>query len=245
MTRAYDHRQVGRAPSWDVSKRLVTAEEMDDASLDAALHREALEGLSRLNFVSCSARLLWRTIRPMGDVRVLDVACGGGDVTVGLWRLARQRGVTLRIEGVDRSPVAVEKAQERARRAGAEIRFFEIDALRDTLSTGGDYDVVMSSLFMHHLTEAQAQVLLRRMAAAAGRMVLINDLIRCRAGLLLAWSASRLLTRGPVVAVDAVRSVRAAFTEAEAVALAEAAGLTGATVSWRWPWRFLLQWRRC
>ena len=245
MTRACDDGQVGGGSWWYVSKRLVTAEVMDDASLDVALHRDALDGLSRLNFVSCSARLLWRAIRPMGDVRVLDVACGGGDVTVGLWRLAKRRGVTLRIEGVDRSPVAVAQAKERARRAGADVRFFELDALYDALSTGGDYDVVMSSLFMHHLTEAQAELLLHRMAAAAGRMVLINDLIRCHAGLLLAWSASRLLTRSGVVAVDAVRSVRAAFTEAEAVALAEAAGLGGATVTWRWPWRFLLQWRRC
>jgi hypothetical protein len=44
--------------------------------------------------------------------------------------------------------------------------------------------------------------------------------------------------------MDGPLSVRAAFTIAEARQLAEEAGLHGAAISWRWPFRFLLQWRR-
>ena len=82
------------------------------------------------------------------------------------------------------------------------------------------------------------------MGAAARRAVLINDLARSTAGLMLAHVATRLLTRSPVVHVDGPRSVEGAFTAEEARQLAERAGLHGSTVGRRWPFRYLLMWRR-
>src|SRR5437762_3169037 len=70
------------------------------------------------------------------------------------------------------------------------------------------------------------------------------DLRRGLGGLVLAHVACRLLTRSDVVHVDGPRSVEAAFTIAEARALAERAGLTGAVVGRRWPFRFLLTWEK-
>jgi hypothetical protein len=78
----------------------------------------------------------------------------------------------------------------------------------------------------------------------AGSAVAVNDLTRSRAGLVLVWAACRLLTRSPVVHFDGPVSVRAAFTPREALALAERAGLAGATVVRRRPCRFLLTWGR-
>ena len=43
---------------------------------------------------------------------------------------------------------------------------------------------------------------------------------------------------------DPLRSVRAAFTMEEAIALTERAGLPDAAVTRRWPFRFLLAWER-
>jgi hypothetical protein len=105
-------------------------------------------------------------------------------------------------------------------------------------------DVVMCSLFLHHLAEPAAISLLANMARAAHRLVLVNDLARGRLGFLLAWTTARVLTRSKMVHVDAPRSVQGAFTLAEARVLAERAGLAGATVRGRWPCRFLLQWQR-
>src|SRR5262249_26909279 len=114
--------------------------------------------------------------------------------------------------------------------------------LADPLPT--DCDVFTASLFLHHLSEDEAVALLRRMGEATRHLVLINDLIRSPTHLLLAHVASRLLTLSPVVHVDGPRSVESAFTMAEAKRLAEEAGLMGVTVGWRWPFRYLLAWRR-
>lgn len=216
---------------------------MDDPALAPAAHRRALAGLARLNRVSDSPGVLWPAVRGLArggaPVRVLDVATGSGDVPRALAAKAARAGLTnLRIAGCDISPTAVQAAS----RSAPGLTFFVHDALRDPLPTG--YDVVTCSLFLHHLSEADAATLLGRMAAAAGRLVLVNDLDRSRFSYLAVWAACRLLTRSPVVRFDGPASVRSAFTAEEARALAERAGLAGATVRRRFPCRYLLTWER-
>jgi 2-polyprenyl-3-methyl-5-hydroxy-6-metoxy-1,4-benzoquinol methylase len=175
-------------------------------------------------------------------LRVLDLATGAGDLPIRLWHKARRAHIQLRLEGCDVSPRAVAYAHQRAKNQGADVRFFQLDALADALPT--NYDVLTSSLFLHHLNDEQAVNLLRRMAQAANRLVLINDLRRNLAGLALAYIGTRLLSTSDVVHRDGVMSVRAAFTLEEVRTLARNAGLEGAQVKKRWPCRFLLAWRR-
>lgn len=221
---------------------------MDQPDLDRQRHIQALRALARINFLSASAGILWPELAALAQrmaprvPRVLDVATGGGDVPIRLWRHARRAGLELRIEGCDISPVALEHARAAAARAAAPLRFFEHNALSGLPLEG--YDAVFCSLFLHHLDEEQAVTFLRRMADSASQLVLVNDLERSRIGLLLAHVVGRLLTTCDVVHVDGPRSVEGAFTRAEARALAERAGLAGARVRWRWAFRWLLSWRR-
>ena len=229
-------------------RRHLQPEWMDQPDLDEARHRQALRGLERINRLSGSTRILWPPLAALArrlaprPARVLDVASGGGDVLRGLRKRARRAGLALELAGCDVSPTALAHARARAEEAHAELHFFQHDALRDPLPAG--YDAIISSLFLHHLTEPQAVRLLRSMADAAGSLVLVNDLRRGRAGYLLAYAGTRLLSRSEVVHVDGPRSVEGAFTIAEARELAADAGLTGATIERRWPCRFLLTWQR-
>jgi len=231
-----------------IAARRLLPEWMDEPDLDSLRHIQALNGLARLNWWSGSAGIVWSAIRrtisfPLDrPLRILDLACGSGDVTLGVWRRARRDNIPVSLLGLDRSPLAVDQARERAARAGAPLDFQVGDALE--IEHERNFDVVTSSLFLHHLSEHEAVRLLLRMAAATSRLVLINDLRRSAAGLLLAEAASRLLTRSPVVHVDAARSVAGAFSAAELRDLADQANMTGATVVRRWPCRLLLSWQR-
>ena len=222
---------------------------MDDPALDVSRHRHALRGLARLNRWSRSAEIVWDPIErlaqavPHRPLRLLDVATGSGDLPLALWHRAKQRGVSIDCSGCDRSPVAIRYAQERARHAVADIRFFIADALTDLLPAESAYDIVTCSLFLHHLSEADTVRLLRTMHALAGQLVVVNDLTRSLPGLGLAYLGSHLLTRSSIVHADGPQSVRAAYTLREIEQLAHDAGLTQATVVRRWPCRFLLSWR--
>lgn len=219
---------------------------MDDPALDPSRHRQALRGLARINRWGRSAQILWPAIRLAAGVtrrplRILDIATGAGDVPLALWRMGRRIGYHLEIAGCDRSATAVAYARERAEQAGADIQFFALDALAGPLPSG--YDVLTSSLFLHHLDEPDAVSLLRHMASAGSPLVLISDLRRSHVGLALAHLGTRLLSASTVVHTDGPRSVRAAYTPEEVRALAEQSGLLGATITRRWPCRFLLNWR--
>jgi 2-polyprenyl-3-methyl-5-hydroxy-6-metoxy-1,4-benzoquinol methylase len=231
----------------DLTQRHREPEIMDRPDLDVAQHVHALAALRRINFWSGTAGFLWRAIAELarettGTVRVLDVATGGGDTPIRLWHKARRAGIDVAIAGCDKSATAIEHARRQAQQANADVGFFTFDVLAEPITE--QYDLVTCSLFLHHLEDEPAVELLRRMAAAARRQVLVNDLARCRAGYLAAYLGTRLLTTSPVARIDGPLSVQGAYTPEEALALTERAGLTGATLRRCWPFRFLLSWRR-
>lgn len=230
-------------------ERHLQPEWMDQPDLSIAPHDRALRGLARLNRWSLSSRPLWSPLASFAQhhrqssLRVLDLACGAGDNALRLWLAARRRGLDLRLEGWDLSADAVAHARLMAAARGVPVAFECRDVLHDPIPPR-TLDVLTCSLFLHHLDETQAIELLRRMRQAEPGLILVSDLRRGRAGLALAWAASRLLTRSEVVHNDAPASVRNAFTIPEALALARRAGLEGATAVRRWPFRFLLKWSR-
>lgn len=214
--------------------------------LEVGLHHQALRALSRVNALSLTARRIWKEIRALAvkssaPLRVLDVACGGGDVVVALQARAQREGVTLEAHGCDVSAVALEHARARARARRVEVDFFQTDVGAYPLPRG--FDLVCSSLFLHHLRDAEVVELLGQMAEC-GRSVLVQDLIRSRLGYALAYGTLRAVSRSPVARVDGPRSVQSAFRLEEVESLARRAGLTGARVSRCWPQRFALEWRR-
>ena len=230
----------------DLARRQLGPELMDDPALSTGRHARALDALRTVNLVSGTAWRVWRELRRIepregGCLRVLDVACGGGDVVVSLARHAARAGVPIEVYGCDRSAAALAHARERAVRRRVEATFFQLDAIEAPLPEG--YDLACSSLFLHHLTEPQAIALLAAMARTAA-VVFVQDLRRTRLGWMLALGALHALTRSDVARADGPRSVRAAFTTDEAAALAREAGLAGARVRRCWPQRWALSWRR-
>jgi 2-polyprenyl-3-methyl-5-hydroxy-6-metoxy-1,4-benzoquinol methylase len=228
---------------------VIEPEMMDRPDLDVRQHRYALTALGRANAVSRTAGAIWPAIRDAAraagvrPLRVVDVACGGGHVLMSLARRGAREAVDVEWIGWDISPVAIEYARTLAERARVKgVRFERADALRDPMP--GGIDVVVCTLFLHHLTDADAATLLRRMRDAARQMVVVSDLRRTRLGYCFTWVGCRLLSRSRVFHVDGTRSVAAALTTDEARAMAERAQLAGAQVSEIWPQRWLLVWRR-
>ncbi len=234
----------------DLSQRVPALEEMDREDIPKNALEGALKSLIRMNSVGNCAAIFWPELRKLlqqrtdanGPLRVLDVGCGAGDLT---WRLearAQREGYSLVVDGCDLSPVAISMATSLNEKQGAAGTFFVMDAVNDEIPEG--YDVILSSLFFHHLDNEEGRIVLRKIADRAGTAVLLSDMIRSRLGLGLVYLATRTLSRSPVVHADGVTSLLAAYTTTEIVALAEELGLHGATLMRRWPERFLMTWQR-
>lgn len=148
---------------------------------------------------------------------VLDVATGGGDIP--RW-LARQRLPAGLIAG-DLHPQMLQLAREWS--AGLPIRFLRCDARRLPFGDGS-VDVVLCSLMLHHLSEAEAVEALRELGRVARRRLVVNDLRRSRVAYILIWLITRF-SRNRLTRYDSPASVERAFTPAEMETMARAAGL--------------------
>ncbi len=104
-----------------ISDRNRSMELMDEPDLDPKLHVAALNGLRRINSISRSAAILWPSIAAAASdicpraLRVLDLACGGGDNAFEISRLSQLAGLNVEVHGCDVSPLAIAKCRESAR----------------------------------------------------------------------------------------------------------------------------------
>jgi SAM-dependent methyltransferase len=226
---------------------------MDDPALDQAAHDQALTALARINWISGTASQLGRrvirlleTVRSPhhSPVRVIDIACGGGDLTAAVARyLGRWLHQPVEVVGIDISERAVGWARQRhaGRSGSATISFTHADIVGDGCPP---CDIAVHSLFLHHLDDDAAIELLRGMAAAATVGGVFSDLLRSQLGLLLAHAGTTLLARSRVARVDGPLSVKAARTAAEYRQLLDAAGLSQAQIDRTWPERVCVSWTR-
>lgn len=227
--------------------RRLLPEIMDQPGLSEQQHAQALAGLRRLNGASRTAEQLTQQLVDYAkrsnktQLTVLDIACGGGDIARRVCRLAAKRDLPLAITGLDISATACQFSQQQTEAAGLadSIHFRQYDVLGDSLPEG--FDVSLSTLFLHHLEEAAATDLLRRMAAATP-FLLVSDLARSAVGWGVAQLACRTLSRSPVVHYDGPQSVAGAFTVAEIRQLCRDADLADAQVTRCWPWRMMIRW---
>jgi len=225
---------------------------MDDPSLPAAEHRAALRGLARINSVAMTNRVM--ASRVLAEVRriaaetpraadtpmrVLDIATGGGDLPVAIALAAKASGLNVTVHGCDFSPIALQHAANLAAGKSAAVQWFSHDIVAADLPE--QYDIITCGLFLHHLDEPEIVTVLARLARATDGVLLVQDLQRSSLGLLMARVVPKLLTRSPVVHVDAVLSVQGALTMNELESVAGKAGLLGATVTALFPQRMQLR----
>jgi ubiquinone/menaquinone biosynthesis C-methylase UbiE len=199
---------------------------MDDPAIDPALHRQALDDLSRLNTASRMEGILWKALVPELDrvprLSVVDVATGRGDMIAGL---VRRGGGRIEGHGMDISLTACDEA--RRRHSSDNLRFHVADVFESMAmhQAVGYPDVIISTLFIHHLSDDKAIQLLEWMHRTARRRVVVVDLERRWINWWIVRLGVNLLTRSPVVRLDSDLSIRAAYTRAELRELLHRAGI--------------------
>jgi 2-polyprenyl-3-methyl-5-hydroxy-6-metoxy-1,4-benzoquinol methylase len=234
--------------SFSLTDRKMTHEIMDSPGLSPAQHIQALEGLRRINRISDSGRNMAGPIlefaqkQSLRNLKILDVACGGGDVPTAVAQRLKRRGINAEFTLLDASQTALQQAQALAQNTNVQVQTICGDALRAPIEE--PFDVVINSLFLHHLPHDAAIAMLVRMRELTRHLVVISDLRRSYAGFTAAWIGCRLLCRSPIVHHDGPVSVRAAWTIDELRELAAAAGMSGASIRRCRPWRMLLVWEK-
>ncbi len=142
--------------------------------------RQCLVDLRQVNRLTLSYRptldfldqLVVRS-KPLEPLRIVDVGAGGGDMLRCVARWAKQRGVAVALTGIDLNPHAARAAKEFTSRE------MTIDWITgNAFAYAEPVDVVVSSLFTHHLEEVEIVRFLAWSEAVARRGWFVNDLCR-------------------------------------------------------------------
>lgn len=155
--------------------------------------------------------------------RLLELACGSGELTLALARLAQARGLAAEITGSDVVPAYVEDASRRAREASIPARFRVLNAFELSRAlVPGEVDVAFIVQSMHHFTPGQLARMIAQVGAAGARRFVGMD---GRRGLLMlgALPAFCALSLNRHFAHDALVSMRRLHAEAELALVASIA----------------------
>lgn len=218
------------------------AEELMDADdLSADTYAAVVADLARVNTVTMAPRptiaFLDRALRGRTRIKLLDVGFGDGDMLRRIARWAMRRGVSVELVGVDLNP-----RSEAAARAHTPPDLPIVWRTGDYADLAGEgWDIILSSLVAHHMSEAQLVAFLRFMEREAACGWLVNDLHRHRfahVGFPLLASLARW---HPIVRHDGRLSIARSYRPAEWPPLLAQAGITDARVFRAFPFRLCVE----
>ena len=198
---------------------------MDDLSRPAEEFDKAYQELAVINRWLGGIRAIERFLPADPNMLILDVAAGACDISEAIQTRRRCRIVVL-----DRNAEGLRRAQ----------RSFPVaaDALEMPFRDGA-FDVVMASLFFHHLSDDQCVQVLSSMWRMSKKLVLVNDLHRHRLAYLSIRALSSAFSKSPMVRHDGPVSVLRAFRPEELLTIARKAGIP-AHVHRSFPYRLVL-----
>jgi 2-polyprenyl-3-methyl-5-hydroxy-6-metoxy-1,4-benzoquinol methylase len=225
----------------DFSHRSQLPEEMDAPTTDAQTYAICLADLASVNRVTFTHRPVVKWLRaavarlPAGHtIRILDVACGQGDLLRAIARWAAKNAIPVRLEGLDLNPRSAVQAAA-VTPPEMDITYHTADVF--TFVPENEPDFIVSSQFAHHLTDEEVVHLLRWMDHTALHGWFIADLHRHP----LAYYGFPLLARlarwHRIVRKDGQISIARSFRRPDWEMLLNNAGLS-ATVAWSLPFRY-------
>ena len=226
--------------SQDFAERAQLSELMDEPCSYAEF-RACLRDLMHVNRTVFSYRptLKWLEQFAGGSdapMHIVDVGCGAGDMLRRIEGWARRRKMPVRLTGIDRNPFAARAAREFGG-ADSSIEWATCEAY--DYQPQAKIDLVISSLFTHHLSDPEIIAFLRWMERVAARGWFVNDLHRGRTS----YYAFKLLAHGMrwhrFVRHDGPVSVRRSFSPGDWRRYIDEAGLPAPAVSifTTWPGR--------
>jgi hypothetical protein len=200
---------------------------MDHPGVDLAELAKTLRDLARVNRAFGATRLLFDHLSPIisslkPPIVILDVGTGYADIPRVIVQRARQRGLAIQVDAVDRHGGILGQAAQ-ACASYPEIRLREANAL-SLPCADRSVDVAIASQILHHMEGEELIQFLRELRRVARFGVVVSDLRRGTWPHLVTWTTLHLVSRSSLIRHDGPISIRRGFLQAELLALAKAAG---------------------
>jgi 2-polyprenyl-3-methyl-5-hydroxy-6-metoxy-1,4-benzoquinol methylase len=224
-----------------LTDRLHAEELMDDPALDAGTYHAVLHDLAKVNRITFAYRptldFLARAIGGRKGFSLLDVGFGDGDMLRQVARWAQRRGIAAELTGVDLNTRSV-AAADGATPGVMPIRYLAGD-YADLAGQG--FDFIVSSLVAHHMSHVQLIAFLRFMDREARVGWFVNDLHRHGFAHVSFPLLASVMGWHRIVRLDGTTSIARSYRPREWPPILAAAGIEGAKVRRRFPFRLCVE----
>jgi 2-polyprenyl-3-methyl-5-hydroxy-6-metoxy-1,4-benzoquinol methylase len=224
-----------------LEKRSYKKELLDGDSIPFA---DIQQNMKELNFINTwlgghtiTINAFQRFLNNRKTISICEIGCGGGDNLLAIYRWCTKRGVTVTITGIDIKAECIAFAKSR-KRFPTSATWITSDYQR--VQFNEKPDIIFSSLFCHHFTNEELVFQLKWMKQNSAAGFFINDLQRNTLAYFLIKGLTHVFSRSYLVKNDAPLSVARGFSKHELKFICAEAGIAGASISWKWAFRYVL-----
>lgn len=227
----------------NTKQRTDAVELMDDFSINGKILHDTLDTLANIN------KWLGGNIVTMNGLKkviknhpkkepltIIDLGCGGGDILRKVANYGKKEGYIFKLIGIDANKDAMVYARQLSKNY-PEISFIDCDIFSDEFESL-QYDVVLTTLFLHHFKEDQIINILSRTRQKAKLGIVVNDLHRTRLAYYL-FKLVCLTIKNQMVIDDGLTSILRGFKRKELENLSKELQVTP-QIMWKWAFRY--QW---
>ena len=226
----------------DTSHRSSEMEIMDDFTMEGVLFRDTLDKLEIINrFLGGNSvtinglKKLLKNQPKNKTITIVDLGCGNGDILRDISKFGRKNNYSFKLIGIDANLAATEYAKELSKEY-SELSFKTMDILSEDFKKQS-YDVVLCTLFLHHLKNEELISFLKKTTENATIGLVVNDLHRHK----LAYYLFKLIgffIKNKMVRQDGLTSVLRAFKREDLENIAKEIKVHF-SIQWKWAFRYL------
>jgi len=227
----------------DTTYRSNEPELMDDFSMKGELLRDTLDKLGKINkwlggnHVTLNGLKKVLIDQPKKKlITIIDLGCGHGEILRLIGDYGRQEGYKFKLIGIDANQDAIDYAIELSQDY-EELTFENIDIFSEEFQDL-DYDVVLSTLFLHHFNQDEIHNLLKIITSKAKLGIVVNDLHRNKVAYGL-FKLLGLVISNHMIVQDGLTSILRAFKRDELENISKQLNLKS-QICWKWAFRY--QW---
>lgn len=216
---------------------------MDDFTLRGKGLRENLDILSRINWwlggnhvtIDGIDKIL-KAENVNEKVKVVDLGCGNGDMLRRIAKMGFRKGYQFELIGIDANADTIDYATELSG-THDNISYFQLDIFSKEFEKL-EYDIVLSTLFLHHLKDEDIISKLNLLCKNASLGIVINDLHRNKLAYFL-FNIISFFINNKIIRNDGLISILRGFKKNELEHFSEVINMP---FSIKWKWAFRYQW---
>ncbi len=223
--------------------RTNAVEIMDDFSIKGAVLHDTLDTLANINkwlggnHVTINGLKKVLENHPKNEpITIIDLGCGGGDMLRRISSYGQKEGYIFKLVGIDANKDAMVYARHLSKNY-RDISFIDCDIFSEEFETL-QYDLVLSTLFLHHFKEEQIIDILYKLKNKAKLGIIVNDLHRHPMAYYL-FKLVCLTIKNSMIIEDGLTSILRGFKREELESFSNKLQVKP-QIKWKWAFRYQL-----